>query len=81
MTTAYDNIQNYAQNHPLSIAAGLIIVIPGTYLYAAGKSPLLELEHAILPQTHSTPSGITNAVSLGLADTVSKLSKLDFLES
>lgn len=33
-----DSIRDYAQNNPLQVAAGLIIALPGTYLYVTGKS-------------------------------------------
>lgn len=38
MPAIFENARNYAQNHPISVAAGLIVILPGTYLYVAGKS-------------------------------------------
>ncbi|OAL44833.1 hypothetical protein IQ07DRAFT_238347 [Pyrenochaeta sp. DS3sAY3a] len=43
MTTVFDNVRNYAQHHPLSVAAGVIIVLPGTYFYITERTNLLNL--------------------------------------
>ncbi|KAL5432427.1 hypothetical protein PMIN05_008897 [Paraphaeosphaeria minitans] len=37
MSAMVENIRDYAQSNPLQVAAGLIIALPGTYLYISGK--------------------------------------------
>lgn len=33
-----DSVRDYAQTHPVSIATGLIVLLPGSYLYITGSS-------------------------------------------
>lgn len=38
MSATLDSVRDYAQSNPLQVAAGLIIALPGTYLYFSGIS-------------------------------------------
>ncbi|KAK7180383.1 hypothetical protein DPSP01_001841 [Paraphaeosphaeria sporulosa] len=38
MSAMVDNVRDYAQSNPLQVVAGLMIALPGTYLYISGKS-------------------------------------------
>jgi hypothetical protein len=38
MSGVLDSVRDCAQSHPISVAAGLIIALPGTYLFMTGKS-------------------------------------------
>lgn len=55
MTTVFDNVRNYAQHHPLSVAAGVIIVLPGTYVYITERTNLLNLGR-LRSSTNAFPS-------------------------
>lgn len=38
MSTVVGSVRDYAHNHPISTAAGLIIALPGSFFYITGKS-------------------------------------------
>ena len=81
MTTIFNNVRNYAQNYPLFVAAGLVIIVPGTYLYTTGRPPVLKLEHTLLSHSLSPTSDVRGAVSVDLTVTTSRLSKWKFPKS
>lgn len=51
MAAMMDSVRDCAQNHPISVAAGLIIALPGTYLYVTGKSARCALGLSCSPST------------------------------
>lgn len=38
MSTTIKSVRDYAHSHPISVAAGLIIALPGSFFYITGKS-------------------------------------------
>lgn len=62
MTIVFDDIREYAQHHPLSVATILMIFLPGTYFYATGKTFPQETDLHIFPPT--LPSVPTSASAL-----------------
>lgn len=38
MSTIIQGIRGYAQNHPIQTTAGLLVALPGTYVYISGRS-------------------------------------------
>ena len=39
MSRVIETARDYALSHPISIAASLVIVVPGTYMFFANKPP------------------------------------------
>ncbi|KAF1970222.1 hypothetical protein BU23DRAFT_217812 [Bimuria novae-zelandiae CBS 107.79] len=42
MSTMLERVRDYAQGHPISVAAGLIIALPGTYLFVTGNNQMTQ---------------------------------------
>ncbi|KAH7117593.1 hypothetical protein B0J11DRAFT_582993 [Dendryphion nanum] len=60
------SVRDYAQNHPVSLAAGLIVVLPGTYLYISGQFIPCGLA-GFCDNSHSTLRSAATAIPKGLS--------------
>ncbi|KAF2789121.1 hypothetical protein K505DRAFT_365900 [Melanomma pulvis-pyrius CBS 109.77] len=65
MTGMFDTAREYAQSHPLSVATGLIIALPGAYLFITGNSPTcaIRLCNNMPSPSHSAIVGTTEGLS------------------
>lgn len=68
MTAIFDSVRDYAHSHTMSVvAAGLIIVLPGTYLYITGKSipcAVAGICSSVPSPSTSPPAGTTRGLSV-----------------
>jgi hypothetical protein len=55
MTTAFDGVQDLAQQRPLSIAACIIIAFPGSVVFVTGRSILLPTTASTISASSTTP--------------------------
>ncbi|KAH7355912.1 hypothetical protein BKA66DRAFT_257424 [Pyrenochaeta sp. MPI-SDFR-AT-0127] len=81
MNIVFDDIREYAQHHPLSVAAGLIIILPGTYFYVSKNPFIPEIDQHIfstvlpsIPAFKRTLSSYSPQKSLNLVSIASKSS-------
>ena len=63
MTTAFDIVRDCARQHPLSVAASLIIALPGTYFLIAATLETTGIADCEPTTAYSPISGVTSALS------------------
>ncbi|KAF2711065.1 hypothetical protein K504DRAFT_241660 [Pleomassaria siparia CBS 279.74] len=66
MTGMFDTVRDYAQSHPMSVAAGLIIALPGAYLFLSKQSTTctLGLCKNVSTTSQSTVARVSEDVSI-----------------
>lgn len=61
MITVFDTIQDYTQQHPLSVVAAITVIVPGVYLLST-ESHTIAL-NIVPPSTTVSAASIVNRIS------------------
>lgn len=64
MSTTIKSVRDYAHSHPISVAAGLIIALPGSFFYITGKSICSIGVCNDATSTQKILNGVTNGMTI-----------------